>query len=431
MRRVEIRIVCPAGIWYSITILTIPISKNLKGAAYLKKPGSSEELRRTNLRRIFECIRLNGAMTKMQIQSATGLSWGSVSALCADLLEWEILWEEKAPQATAGRTPTCLMINGKRHLTIGLDASFDHMTAVITDLAGHMLHCETQPVPDRSGTQILSDMRAITRSILKQVPQNSVAGIAVSLPGHMDAIRRGSVWAHLFGNFESVGLSGILEEEFGVPVLLCHDPDSMASAEHLLGAARDINDFLYIQLSLGIGMGIMSGGQIYRGKNGAAGELGHMTMNPRGERCHCGNYGCLETFSSVESILRRCTEAVYAGKAPLLRRHLDSGGQLTLANAAEAARSGDTAIKNIFLKAAHYAGIAVANAVNLMDPDAVVLGGELSGYRDIFLDRLTDTVKSHVWSGKIDLRIAQLGSNAAAIGAASLLVPQVFSQLIE
>ena len=397
----------------------------------MRKPGKSEEQHRTNMRRVFECIRLNGPMNKKQIQSVTGLSWGSVSALCADLLKREILCEEKTPQATAGRTPACLGMNGNRHLTVGLDAGFDHMTAVITDLAGHMLHCETRLVPDRNGAQILSDMRAILRSILKKIPQDSVAGIAVSLPGHMDAFRRGSVWSHLFGNFESAGLSRMLENEFGVPVLLCHDPDSMASAEHLLGAARDVNDFLYIQLSLGIGMGIMTSGQIYRGKNGAAGELGHMTMNPRGERCHCGNYGCLETFSSVESILRRCTEAVYAGKAPLLRRYLDSGGQLTLATAADAARSGDSAIKNIFLKAAHYAGIAVANAVNLMDPDAVVFGGELSGYRDIFLDRLTDTVKSHVWSGTIDLRAAKLESNAAAVGAASLLAPQVFSQLIE
>ena len=394
-------------------------------------PDRHDELHNPNLQRIFECIRLGGPMTKKQIQSAAGLSWGSVSALCADLLKREILCEEKAPQATAGRTPVCLAVNSKKHLLIGLDAGFDHMTAVIADLTGRTVLCENRSVPDRSGKQILPDIRAAVRSVREQVPQGSVVGIAVSLPGHTDAFRGGSVWAHLFGNFEPERLSLILEEEFGVPVLLCHAPDSMASAEHLFGAARDVTNFLFIQLSLGIGMGIMSDGQIYRGKNGSAGELGHMTMNPRGERCHCGNYGCLETFSSVESILRRCTEAVYAGKAPLLRRHLDSGGQLTLPAAAEAARSGDSSIKNIFLKAAHYAGIAVANAINLMDPDAVVLGGELSGYRDIFLGRLTDTVKSHVWSGKTDLRAAQLGSSAAAAGAASLLAPSVFSKLCE
>jgi len=395
------------------------------------KPDGHDELRNPNMRRIFECIRFNGPMTKKQIQSAAGLSWGCVSMLCADLLKREILCEEKTPQATAGRTPACLEINSSKHLIVGLDAGFDHMTAVVTDLAGHILLCENRFIPDRSGKQILPDIRAVIQSILKQALQGSIVGIAVSLPGHMDAFRGGSVWAHLFGNFEPERLSLIWEEEFGVPVLLCHAPDSMASAEHFFGAARDVNNFLFIQLSLGIGMGIMADGQIYRGKNGSAGELGHMTMNPRGERCHCGNYGCLETFSSVESILRRCTEAVYAGKAPLLRRHLDSGGQLTLATAAEAARSGDSYIKNIFLKAAHYAGIAVANAINLIDPDAVVLGGELSGYRDIFLGRLTDTVKSHVWSGKTDLRAAQLGSNATAVGAASLLVPSVFSKLCE
>lgn len=397
----------------------------------MNQPASHDEMRSANMLRIFNCIRKNGPITKKEIQTSTRLSWGCVSSVCADLLERKIVCEEKVRQAGAGRTPSGLRVNDEDYLLIGLDVDLGSLVGVVTDLASHVQICDRCPITDRNAKSVLRQMRLMTKSLLQQVPPNAVKGIAISSPGHMDASGRGSVWEHLFGIFDSQKLRRIFEEEFSVRVLLEHDPNCMAAAEHILGAAKDVDDFLFIRLSLGIDMAIMSDGRIYKGQSGKAGELGHMKMNPRGERCHCGNYGCLETFSSIESILRRCTEAAYAGKAPFLRHQLGTGRQFTLETAAAAARNGDTVIKNIFVKAAHYAGIAVANAVNLLDPKAVVLGGELAEYEDIFLNRLRMTVKSHVWSGKIDLRTAQLDSQSAAVGAASLLVQPLFCERTE
>lgn len=389
---------------------------------------SHDEMRSANILRIFNCIRKNGPITKKQIQNDTGLSWGCVSASCSDLMERKILCEKKTRQAGAGRTPSGYQVNQQDCLIIGLDVESGSMTGVVSDCSSHIQQKESRIISDQNPKSVIGQMQALTRCLLEKAPPHAVKGIAIASPSHIGASGKGSVWGHLFGTFDSENLRHIFEDEFGVMVLLERDPNCMAMAEHLLGSAQDVENFLYIRLSLGIDMAIISHGQLYKGRHNAAGEIGHMKMNPRGERCHCGNYGCLETFSSTETILRRCTEAAYAGKAPYLRHQLDIGRQLTLETAAAAARNGDTVVKNVFVKAAHYAGIAIANAVNLIDPQAVVLGGELAGYPDIFLARLQHTVKRLVWCGKIDLRTAQLGKDAAAIGAASLLILPIFNQ---
>lgn len=390
---------------------------------------SHDEVRSANLLRIFNCIRKNEPITKKQIQNATALSWGYVSTACTDLLQQKIICEEKLQTAQSGRTPLSLKINPQEPLIIGLDIEFERLTGVVIDLSSNIYIEESCEIIDKNPNNVIYQMMTITRALFEKTQPNCVKGIAISSPGYVEVSGKGSVWNHLFGDIDTKKLCQIFETRFGVTVLMERDSDCRALAEHLIGCAKDVDDFLFVRLSLGIDMAIMIDEQLYQGKNHAAGELGHMKVNPRGERCHCGNYGCLETFSSVESIVRRCTEAAYAGKAPYLRNQLSIGRQLTLETAAAAARNGDTAVKKVFMKAAHYAGIAIANAVNLFDPQAVVLGGELAEYHDIFVARLQNTVKSHVWTGNIDLRTAQLEEEAAAVGAASLLIVPIFNQL--
>ncbi len=156
-----------------------------------------------------------------------------------------------------------------------------------------------------------------------------------------------------------------------------------------------------------------------------------MTIVPDGELCRCGNRGCLETVASAEAILQQCRKAASEGESALLAAMLQNGTSLTLETAAQAAHSGDTVVTEIFRKAADYAGIAIANTLNLINPFAVILGGELPQYTDLYFTRMVQTINRHAWDRPVDVRVSTLGSDSAAVGAASLFIRKVFFQVSE
>lgn len=395
----------------------------------MKQTVNHDVMRSTNLLSVFNCVRRNAPVTKRQIQSITGLSWGCVSNLCAILQGKGIISEVKGKNSGAGRTPSGFDINLADNFIIGLDVNLTGLTGVVIDLSSRVKTCVHQTLAADTSDGMITQMRQMLRGLAGGVPQGAVKGIAVAFPGHVDA--GVAVWTHQFGSVKRVNISQILREEFGVPVLLEHDPNCMAVTEHLLGVAQDLENFMFVRLSVGIGMGIMSGGEIYRGNSGATGELGHMTMLPQGELCRCGNSGCLETCASVQAILTHCERAVQAGQAPTLQR-LAAGGALTLELAVEAAQAGEIAVETILKDAARWAGIAIANAVNLIDPGAVILGGELAQQTELFLQPLTEEVNKRKWSSQpVVVRTSTLGANSAAIGAASLFIGQIFLGLAE
>ena len=300
----------------------------------------------------------------------------------------------------------------------------------VCDLRSRVLARVWRPTEGRKGEDILRLMKEAAAELLGQTAAGTVKGLAIAFPGQVDAERGVSLWTHQFGSLSEVNMREIFQRAFGLEVLLEHDPNCMAVCEHWMGAAQDVEDFLFVRLSYGIGMGILTGGAVYRGHSGASGEIGHMTMLPDGEPCCCGNRGCLETVASVDAILRRCRELAADGRAPLLAS-IAADGPITLEAAARAARQGERAVAEVFSRAADYAGIAVANVVNIIDPAAVVIGGELAAYPDLCIERLRETVGSRAWSGPVDLRVSSLGGDSAAIGAAAMFIRRVFFRISE
>ena len=396
----------------------------------MQRTVNHDDMRSANMESVFDCIRAHAPVTKRQIQSLTGLSWGSVSNLCSILLERGVLRELPVRTEGAGRNPSGFDINLKDNLIIGLDVNLSGLTGVVCDLRSRVLARVWRPTEGRKGEDILRLMKEAAAELLGQTAAGTVKGLAIAFPGQVDAERGVSLWTHQFGSLSEVNMREIFQRAFGLEVLLEHDPNCMAVCEHWMGAAQDVEDFLFVRLSYGIGMGILTGGAVYRGHSGASGEIGHMTMLPDGEPCCCGNRGCLETVASVDAILRRCRELAADGRAPLLAS-IAADGPITLEAAARAARQGDRAVAAVVSRAADYAGIAVANVVNIIDPAAVVIGGELAAYPDLCIERLRETVGSRAWSGPVDLRVSSLGGDSAAIGAAAMFIRRVFFRISE
>jgi predicted NBD/HSP70 family sugar kinase len=214
----------------------------------------------------------------------------------------------------------------------------------------------------------------------------------------------------------SLGLDG-LAEHYGVPLMVDNDANFAALAERWWGAGRDVDNFAFIKVATGVGMGTVVGGRIYRGATGIAGEIGHLSMDPNGLPCVCGLRGCLATLVGAPALVERART--------LLADHPESvlaGTELTLVSIEDAALAGDTLALRLVHEAAENLGRAVAGLLNLMNPSLVVLGGGLARLGDVLLEPLRETIRHRTLIGSLvacEIRTSELGGQATAVGAAT------------
>jgi len=205
-----------------------------------------------------------------------------------------------------------------------------------------------------------------------------------------------------------------LAQALGHPVSVDNDANLGAVAEMTWGAGRGARDLVYLKLATGIGAGIVVDGSLVRGAAGTAGEIGHTTMDEHGEVCRCGNRGCLETVAGADTVLRL-----------LAPQH---GSDLTLHDAIDAALAGDAGCRRVIGDAGRHIGVALANLVNLLSPELIVVGGELAGAGDILLDPIREAVDRYaIETAARATRLvpAALGERAEVLGAVALAAGRI------
>ena len=259
------------------------------------------------------------------------------------------------------------------------------------------------------------------------VEANGLRGLGVATPGWVDT-ERGIVPAapQLIG-WWNVPLVEMLQDRLGLTVRLENDANAAALGENAFGAGRGTRHMLYITVSTGVGAGIVADGRLYGGAKGSAGEIGHTIVDPSGPRCGCGNSGCLESLSSGTAIARRAAEAADRGDSAALAALKQSEGRLSARLVADAARKGDAASIAIYEEAGRFLGIALANAVNLLSPEAIILGGGVMQAKDLFLPRAEETMRDLALDEPLKymrLAEAELGDRAGVMGMIARLAQQ-------
>jgi glucokinase len=246
-----------------------------------------------------------------------------------------------------------------------------------------------------------------------------LAAIAVAAPGPID-FKAGVITAAPNLGWEKVPLRSLLKRAWHHEVLLENDANAAALGEYTYGAGRAFCDMVYVTVSTGIGGGFVFDGRIYRGASGAAGEVGHITVEPNGPRCFCGNRGCLEIMASGTALGRLGTEAVAAGHSEMLREICDDPADVKARDVAIAAARGDPVANEILDEAARYLGIGLGSLINLVNPEAIVVGGGASKIGDRLLDPAIAEAKRRSFPqsfGDCAIRFAELGERVGALGA--------------
>jgi glucokinase len=251
------------------------------------------------------------------------------------------------------------------------------------------------------------------------VEAGGLRGLGIATPGWVDT-ERGIVPAapQLIG-WRDVPLVQLLEERLGITVRLENDANAAALGENVYGAGRGTRHMLYITVSTGVGAGIVADGALYGGAKGSAGEIGHTIIEPSGPRCPCGRRGCLEALSSGTAISWRGKEAAERGESTALAEVLAREGRVSARAVAEAAKAGDARSIAIYEEAGRYLGIALANAVNLLSPEMIVLGGGLMQSKELFLPRAEAAMRELALDEPLKyLRLAQaeLGDRVGVLG---------------
>jgi glucokinase len=290
---------------------------------------------------------------------------------------------------------------------VGVDIGGSKIVAVAVGPAGEVLDREDRVTPGRTTDASVVEA-VITDAVKTLMARCRVIAVGIGAAGFVERTQQRVMFApHL--SWRDEPLAERLRQRLGLPVLVENDANAALWAEHRFGAARDARDVAMITLGTGIGGALLIGGKVYRGRNGMAGEFGHMQVVPNGRPCECGGTGCWEQYCSGKALARYASEA----DSPL------SGPALT-----EAARSGDAVALGAYSQIGRWLGTGVANVVAALDPELVVIGGGVSSAGELLLEPARRTLEG-VLVGKgfretPRLVVADLGPLAGAIGAADL-----------
>jgi len=249
------------------------------------------------------------------------------------------------------------------------------------------------------------------------VERSRVIGAGLGLPGPVDQVDGAIGSSAILPGWVGVAAGEEMRRRLDVPVSVDNDANLGALAELTHGAGRGASDLVYLKVSSGIGAGLILGGRLHRGTGGVAGELGHILVAPEGAVCRCGNRGCLETAASTGALLE------------MLRR---SHGELTVAEMLRLAREGDLGCRRVISDAGRVVGSAVAVVLNLLNPELLVVGGDLAEAGDLLLDGVRSSVRLAALPAAVDAAAVVaggLGERAQVLGALALAIGEAGATL--
>jgi glucokinase-like ROK family protein len=402
------------------------------GAA-TRAPVSTDQL--DGLVTILHLVRSGQARTRPELARLSGMGRGAVTQRVAELLESGLLVESEIGRSTGGRPPRELAVRAEAGLVLVAPLGATHFTAGVTDLTGRVLEYIEEPGDIAAGPDAtLTHLEELFDRLLARdtVPNAPVYGIGVGLPGPVEFASGTPISPPIMPGWDGYPVRTRLSERHDVPVWVDNDVNLMALGELRVGAARNQQDVIYVKIGTGIGAGLISSGRLHRGTQGAAGDIGHATVDAAGGIvCRCGNIGCLEALAGGAALSRDGTKAAEEGRSEFLARVLASGKPIDAADVAAAAEHGDPVAVELLTRSGQLVGETVATLVNFFNPALVLLGGGVALAGDMILASIREAVyRRSLPLATRELRIdrSTLTPDPALSGAAHMVLDELFSR---
>ncbi|MFJ3234698.1 ROK family protein [Streptomyces sp. NPDC086787] len=391
--------------------MTAPLHESRSAGSGRALPDTQQGMRRRNLARVMHAVSAEGSLSRAAIASRIGLTRASVSTLVEELIRTGLL-EELGPErpGRVGRPGSALAVSGHGPAGIGAEVGVGHLAVCAVDLRGEI---RARAVRRRSNRgrpagPVMRELATLVRRVVTEAEREGLwpAGLAVAVPGLVGRDARTVMRAPNL-DWTDTDLGPLLPTD--IPLTVDNEANFGALAELWLGDDTP-GDFLHVSAEIGIGAAIIVGGQLLRGTRGFAGELGHVPVRPDGPPCGCGGRGCLEQFAGEEAVCRAAGLEPGEGLVGLLAQHAEKGD----ARVRRALRDAGTAL-----------GIALTGAVNLLDPESVVLGGALAALSPWLLPSLEAELTDRTAGPACPVSVSRLGSEGPLLGAAHSVVRAV------
>ncbi|WP_066374128.1 ROK family transcriptional regulator [Herbidospora mongoliensis] len=333
--------------------------------------------RSANRTRVIRALRERGPLSRRELADL-GLSRSTVTVVVDELIGAGVVIEVEGPVRGAGRPAQLLSLNPRLGVAVGVEIANGVVRAAVCDVSRRLLSQGEIAVDERTDPKkTLVVVGELIERLLDGRPRESVLGVGVAIPGPIQRGTGRSGRATTLKPWVDVNPYAAAEA-LRLPLAVDNDANLAAVAEATWGVARGLRDVAYVYSAAGIGVGFILNGSLYAGANGTAGELGHTTIDENGEICECGGRGCLNTLANAFSITQN-----------LRRSH---GRELSIAEVITLAHDGDLGCRRVIADAGRHIGLAAANLYNLLDPELIVLGGNLAPAGEILLGPLRESM---------------------------------------
>jgi glucokinase-like ROK family protein len=399
------------------------------------RTGDQSLVREINLSVIMNHLRTNAPISRAALAEATGLNKTTVSSLVNELIERQFVQEIGLTSQNTGRPAVLLKLNPAVGFIVSCEIGVDFILVICTDFSPKIIWRHEEHIDPTIGQRAILD-RAL--AILHQAIEvgcpvcGTLLGVAVGVHGLVDQATGTLLFAPNLG-WKDLPVRAILQESFNAPLFVDNEANIAALGEHYFGAAQGYDEVVYISATgVGLGGGIVHGGRVFSGVTGVGAEFGHMTMDPDGEICKCGNQGCWETQVSQQALFRHVWRRVDQGEVSRLSDM--TGGRrasLTVPLIVDAARAGDTVALDALKIIGRHLGIGIASLVNVLNPELVVFGGLLSLAGEFLMPVIETELEQRAlkWNREaMKLVLARHGSDACVMGGVAVVYQAILAQ---
>ena len=374
---------------------------------------------------VLDKIKNNSPISRAAVANQTGLNKGTVSSLVSELLENHLIYESGPGESSGGRRPVMLLFNNSAGYSIGIDLGVNYLLGVLTDLDRNIFQEKVMTFKNLSYNEIEEQLFNTIDSLISSVPPSphGIVGIGVGVPGIVD--NSGEVLLAPNLNWTNVNLKSILQKKYNLPVIIENEANAGAYGEKKFGAGKEFENIIYVSAGIGIGVGLILNGSLYKGSNGFSGELGHMTIQVNGSKCRCGNDGCWELYASEQALINN---------AGLLDIPLPSNKEGDLNNLLTLAENGNKEVIKLFEQTGDYLGVGINNIINIFNPQQVIIGNRMASSKKWLEESLNTRVANQaLWFQRSDLQIdfSELSTLSSALGVAAFSIENFLSVSIQ
>lgn len=374
----------------------------------------------------------HGYDTIANIAKSLGLSVPTVSKFLDEMTALGLVCKQGKLEVGGGRHPAFYDLNPSACYFGGVDIKKTSLTMAVIDLCGNIVaKKENVSYVAENTPESLDELCSLIRGFLESttVPMSKLAKVSVNISGRVNS-RKG--WSYSLFNFGMSPLADVMSGKVGARMSIDNDTRAMTFGEYMCGRMREVSNMLFVNVSWGIGIGIILDGRLYSGKSGFAGELGHMVTYDNEVICHCGKKGCLETEASGSALHRKLCDRIRAGANSVIAGQYRSTGQITLDDILEAVRREDLLCIELVEDVGRELGRWLAGMINIFNPDVVVVGGSLSETGDYLLQPISVAMQRYslkMVNKDTKISLSKLGADAGVLGACALARNKAFEDV--